>query len=92
MAMHPDSGRYDNLHGDEDFLPAPDRNEYTSIMMQRIADGDRDAIERFMKMDAATEVIVEIAKRYYKPEYQDLIDTMEADVETWYDEDKYAIA
>lgn len=90
--MHPDSGRYDNLHGDEDFLPAPDRNEYTAIMMTRIADGDRDAIERFMKTDAATEIIIEIARRYYKPGYQDLIDTMEADVETWYDEDKYAIA
>ena len=91
MAMHPDSGRYDNLHGDEDFT-TPDRNEYTSIMMQRIADGDRDAIERFMTTDAAAELIVEVAKLYYKPAYQDLIDTMEAEVETWYDEDKYAIA
>lgn len=90
MAMHPDSGRYDNLHGDEDLLPSPTRDEYTSMMMQMIAEGDRDAIIRFMATDAAAELIVEVAKLYYKPEFQPLIDTMEAEVETWYDEDQYA--
>ena len=78
-------GRYDNLHGDEDYQDYQDelKQQSTDDLMSLIADNGPDAsywIKELADTDALFHLVVIITKGRNKPEYRELLEALKTEI------------
>lgn len=80
-------GRYDNLHGDEDYKSEV-RKQSTDDLMDLMADNGPGAsywIKKLAGTDALFHLIVMITKGRDKPEYRELVEALRIELEGFND-------
>ena len=81
------AGRYDNLHGDEDYQDAEDIDLYDVIFAIEKGTSTQDGmshhewIKRICQGDEITNIIKHIIKNRHKPEYSEVMNEIEIAIE-----------
>ena len=82
MYVHENAGRFDNVHGDEDYQERENQNP--DDLMKIIADNGPDArfwIKELGGTDAFFHLLVIITKGRNKPEYKELVEALRIELE-----------
>ncbi len=88
MHISPESGRNDDVHGDEhyyDYLGAI-KDQNVDDVLKIIADNDSGAydwIKLLADTDALYHLVVIISKGRNKPEYKELLEALKTEIEGW---------
>ena len=88
MHISPESGRYDHLHGDEDYYDYIDelKNANVNDVIKTIADGGSDAYE-WLKLlkdgDILYHLLIILCKGKDKPEYSEMLKELKIEIEGW---------
>jgi calcineurin-like phosphoesterase family protein len=88
MHISHESGRYDDVHGDEhyyDYLGAI-KDQNVDDVLKIIADNDSGAydwIKLLADTDALYHLVVIISKGRNKPEYRELLEALKTEIEGW---------
>jgi calcineurin-like phosphoesterase family protein len=88
MHISHESGRYDDIHGDEhyyDYLGAI-KDQNVDDVLKIIADNDSGAydwIKLLADTDALYHLVVIISKGRNKPEYRELLEALKTEIEGW---------
>jgi hypothetical protein len=88
MHISPESGRYDHLHGDEDYYDylGAIKDQNVDDVLKIIADNDSGAydwIKLLADTDALYHLVVIISKGRNKPEYKELLEALKTEIEGW---------
>lgn len=88
MHISHESGRYDDVHGDEhyyDYLGAI-KDQNVDDVLKIIADNDSGAydwIKLLADTDALYHLAIILAKGRNKPEYRELLEALKTEIEGW---------
>jgi hypothetical protein len=88
MHISPESGRNDNVHGDEDYYDYIDelKNANVNDVIKSIADGGSDAYEWIKLLkdgDILYHLIIILCKGQDKPEYSEMLKELKIEIEGW---------
>ncbi len=88
MRVHENAGRYDDVHGDEDYYTYQDemKNANLNDVIKTIADGGSlayDWIKLLKDGDLFYHLIIILCKGQDKPEYKAMLDELKIEIEGW---------
>lgn len=88
MHTHPESGRNDHIHGDEEYYTYLDeiKNSNLTDVLKLIADGGfgaYDWIKLLRDGDLFYHLVIMLAKGRDKPEYKEMVKELKIEIEGW---------
>lgn len=85
MYAHPEAGRFDHIHGDEDYINEI-KDQSVDDVLALIANNDSGAydwIKLLSDTDALYHLVVILSKGRDKPEYRELLEALKTEIEGW---------
>jgi hypothetical protein len=88
MRVHENAGRFDNVHGDEEYYTYIDELKNSNIddVIKTIADGGSGAYEWIKLLkdgDLFYHLIIILCKGQDKPEYREMMKELKIEIEGW---------